>query len=564
MKNSTQCNNDTIEDLDPSVVIINGLEQSTPESAVASAEEFISDPIAESNPDFPDLQEGNENWFQRSSITILLPIFYGATSSIMNLYYFVELERRYGVENGILGLMLALSYATRVLFSSLGRAIPKTSAFVGSILTLVGYYMMLLSVHRDMVKDSLQYVHSNDTHSLSLFVLGTTLTQCNEAMYSAMQMFIHLLHGTNVPTASSRLKSNYHTIKVSRVISFLTGGILYHLYSIDGVAALAAIMVILQILNLVAFYVVDIYRIPNYMRPGMQGHEDEQSYKAKFRPSLNVSAVRSRRRIFKTDMSKLHRLLGTYYTVDIPPSILQKIIPICVYGRSISVLCIWSSVAIIMDHDFAFNFIVIGSMMACATLIDWIASIVFLRNDMHLYFKEVFPSPRDLFYSLSGMAFSCVLMVIPLFITFVSGFFLFCIFNAILKIMLLDMQGNGGIVATDGILFTTFRRVSVGISLVCIPMLFELQSSLPMVLGLSYILLILFALILFLYRSNKVDSNSNNEDDSVCQNAMEEIEKHRSIVKKSHMQLNRCNQPEQNLQYDEQLMVASMIRGKDF
>jgi hypothetical protein len=554
MKSSSQCNNDTIED-DPSDVIINVLEQVS-----SAAEEFISDPpIAESNPDFPDLQEGKEeHWFQRFSIIVLLPIFYGTTSSIINLYYFVELERRYSVENGIIGLMLALSYASRVLFSSLGRVIPKTSAFAGSVLTLVGYYMMLLSVHRDMVKDSLQYVHSNGTHSLSLFVLGTTLTQCNEAMCSAMQMFIHLIYGTNVPIASARLKSNYHTIKVSRVISLLTGGILYHLYSIDGVAALAAIMVILQILNLVAFYVVDIYRIPNHMR------QNEQSYTPNFIPSLNISAVRSRRRIFKTDMSKLHRFLGTYYTADIPSSILQKIIPISVYGRTISVICIWSSVAIKMDHDFAFNFIAIGSMMACATLIDWIASIVFLRNDMHLYFKEVFPSPRDLFYSLSGMAFSCALMVIPLFITFVIGFFLFCIFNAILKIMLLDMQGNGGIVATDGILFTTFRRVSVGISLVCIPMLFELQSSLPMVLGLSYVLLTLFALILCLFRSNKVVSNNNNEDDAVCHNAMEEIEKHRSIVKKSRMQLNRCNQPQRNLQYDEQLMVASMIRGKDF
>jgi len=522
-----------------------------------SSDEFINDPIEETK---KDPQGKEDDRFQAFLSTILLPTLFGATSSIITLYYFVELEHRYGVENSTLGIFLALSYVTRVLFSSLGRVIPKTSAFVGSILSLVGYYIILLSVHRDMVKDSLQYIHSNER--LYMFVLGSTLTQCNEAMCSAMQIFIHSLNVTNIPNKGLKLKSNYHASKLSRVASFLIGGILYSLYSIDGIASIGAIMMILQIICLIVLYILDIYRVvPHQMRQDIQGNNDE-SYKPTFLANLNVSAIQSRRRIFKSDMSQLHRLLVKYYLVDIPPSILQQIIPICVYGRSISVLCIWSSVAIKMDHDFSFNYIAIGSIMACATLTDWIASIVFLRNDMHVYFKEVFPSPRDLFYSLTGMAFGCTLMVIPLFITFVSGFFLFCIFNSILKIILLDMQGSGGIIATDGILFTSFRRCSAGISLILIPILFEFHPNLPMILGLSNVLVAFFVLILFLYRSTKTVSNGH--DDCVCQNAMQAIENHRSVVNELQMQVDRSNKPERSLQYDEQLMIASLIRGKDF
>lgn len=527
-------------------------------SDISTAEEFVNDPIAEFKKD----SKGKEDRFQTLSTTISLPMFYGATSSIMTLYYFVELNRRYGVESSNLGLFLALSYATRILFSSLGRVIPKTSAFVGSILTLVGYYIMLLSVHRDMVKDSLQYIHSND--NLHLFVLGSTLTQSNEAMYNAMKIFIHSLNVTNITMISVKLKSNYHVMKISRVISFLTGGILYHIYSIDGVAALGAVMMILQIINLVAFYIVEIYRIPHQMDQSIQGHQQEQPYKPTFKPNFTISALKSRRRIFKSEMSKLHRLLDENYSVDIPSSVLQKITPICAYGRSISVLCIWSSVAIRMNHDFSFNFIAIGSILACTSIADWVTALVFLRNDMHCYFKEVFPSPRDLFYSLIGMTFGCALMVIPLFITFICGFFLFCIFNALLKIILLEMQGNGGIIGTDGILFTTFQRISAGISLIIIPILFEVQSNLPMVLGLSNVLLTLFSLILFLYRSRKVDSNGDNQNESVYQSAITEIQKYRSIVKEGHKQVDSPNTFERDLLYDEQLMISSLIRGKDF
>lgn len=528
-------------------------------SDISTTEEFVNDPIAESIKD----SKGKEDRFQTLSTTISLPMFYGATSSIMTLYYFVELNRRYGVESSNIGLLLALSYATRILFSSLGRVIPKTSAFVGSILTLVGYYSMLLSVHRDMVKDSLQYIHSND--NLHLFVIGSTLTQTNEAMCNAMKIFIHSLNMTNVPMMSVKLKSNYHVMKLSRVISFLTGGILYHMYSIDGVATLGAVMMILQIINLVAFYIVEIYRIPHQMNQSIQGYQQEQQpYKPTFKPNFNISALKSRRRIFKSEMSKLHRLLGENYSVDIPSSVLQKIIPICAYGRSISVLCIWSSVAIRMDHDFSFNFIVIGTILACTSIADWVTSLVFLRNDMHSYFKEAFPSPRDLFYSLIGMTFGCALMVIPLFITFVCGFFTFCIFNALLKIILLEMQGNGGIIGTDGILFTTFQRISAGILLILIPILFEVQSILPVVLGLSNVLLTLFSLILFLYRSRKGVSNGDNQNDSVYQNAITEIQEYRSTVKEGHKQVDPPKSFEYDIQYDEQLMIASLIRGKDF
>ena len=167
---------------------------------------------------------------------------------------------------------------------------------------------------------------------LVIFIVGSILSNTNESM-SAMQLFVRdqLLH--DIKETGEKLKRHYLIAKIARIVSFATGGILYQSYGVEGLAVLGAIMVSLQILCLLLFFILDSFREAIDQTKGLWG---EVKPPKRHTLDCSIRAAIGRRRIFTSSMSKLNRTLSKYYPPNIPANMLRKVLPICAFGRTTS------------------------------------------------------------------------------------------------------------------------------------------------------------------------------------------------------------------------------------
>lgn len=497
-------------------------------------EEFVDNPGMQVNLLMPTCGTSVRQFFAKSA----LPFTYGATSSLTTLFFLYELMNKYRGRNEIIGIYLVGAYLCRVIFNSISRYAPKTFVLIGSISALVGFVAIFISQAPEFMDIDKKVDFDDD--GLALFIAGSILANCNETI-GAMQIFVKDQYSENAKAAGSGLKIHFLMAKLARIGSFLGGGLLYHYYGVHCVAAFGAGMVSLQIVVLVSFLILDNYRIPH--NPLVMN-----AHKPKCRMTCSVRAARGRRRIFKSSLSKLNRTLSKYYPSGMPPSTVRYMVPICIFGRTASSICIWNSSTIIMVHEFEKDFITVGAVFAAAAGFDFLVSLFILKGSQSGEVSQL--SVNHVFICMAGISLGSVVVAVPNFYAFVSGFMVYAICNSMLRIAMIDLQGTSNN-ATEGIMVQLIRRFQTAAALYCIPLLFKMHPRLPLVLALWFALLSSVVLIWVLACCKKSEETIKVDDD---------VEKRKD---KSRSIKRRSSKPERNLIYSERAMLGRLITGKD-
>ena len=476
--------------------------------------------------------------------TSALPFMYGATSSLTTLFFFYELMVRYGRKPEIIGFYLVGAYLCRVVFNSISRYAPKTFVLVGSMMALLGFVAIFVSQSPEFMELNEKMVFEDD--GLILFIVGSVLANCNETI-GAMQMFVRDQNKENMKVMGSQLKMHYFVAKMARVGSFIGGGFLYQIYGVHGVAALGVGLVSLQILCLILFFVLDLFRHnhdPNNNKFG----DEFIDLSPKCRLNCSIAAARGRRRLFKSTMSKLNRSLSKYYPSDIPPSSVRFIVPICVFGRTISSICIWSSSALILVDDFETDFVTVGAIFGSAAAVDFLVSLFALSE---MWNKKKLPTKLGVYICMAGITLSSTATAAPKLYAFIVGFMLYAICNSILRILLTELQGSSNN-ATESFTVQLIRRICTAGALYSLPLLYMLHPRLPLVLALWFALFSSTILAVSL-ACCRTSAEIQKLDNSVNQN----------IARSGSFRARPSRRPERNLLYAEQIMLGRLIKGKD-
>jgi len=468
-----------------------------------------------------------------------LPFMYGATSSLTTIFFFYELMVRYGSRAKIVGAYLVGAYLTRILFNSISRYAPKTFVFIGSLFALLGFAAIFVSQSPEFMdlNDSMEF----EDDGLILFIVGSILANCNETI-GGMQMFVRDQHKDDIKAMGSELKLHFLMAKMARIGSFIGASFLYQSYGVHGVAALGAGLVSLQILFLGAFLVLDLFRL-NY-DPSDKFEDEMIALKPKCRLNCSIRAARGRRRMFKSNMSAMNRTLAKYYPSHIPPSSVRYIVPICIFGRSISSIVIWSSVTIIMVDDFEATFITVGAVLACVATFDFLMSLLVLSwNKM--------ATKESIYICMGGITLSSTAMAAPTLYAFIAGFMLYTLCNSILRILLIELQGSSNN-ANESFTMQLIRRSLTAGALYSLPLLYALHPRLPLILALwsaFFSSTILFMFLICCRKSRDIQKMDNDVE--------------QNIARAEAANIRPSKRPERNLMYVEQVMLSRLIKGKD-
>ena len=512
------------------------------------------------NPD--EFQDNPTDLFDRSSPTCggkarsflavhALSFTYGATSSITTLYFFHELLVRYGIDKRVIGAYLAGAYFSRVVFTSISRYAPKTCILIGSISALIGFVAIFVSQSPQFMglDETVDYFKDD---GLTLFIAGSILANCNETI-GAMQMLVRDQHLDNIKVMGSQLKRHFFMAKLARICSFASGGYIYHTHGVEGLAVLGAGMVSIQIVILVWFLLLDLFRPPD--DPNNAFGDSAVDLKPKCRMSCSIQASRGRRRMFKSAMSKLNRTLCKYYPSLVPPSSVRYIVPLCVFGRTLSSICIWSSSTVIMVDDFEQNFITVGVIFASAAAFDFLISLLELNEEWHQRYKKKLARPNEIFLCMGGITLSSIVVAVPNLYAFVAGFLLYVICNSTLKVALTELQGSSEN-AMESITVQLLRRLCTAATLYSLPLLYSLHPRLPLVMALWFALLSSLVLAVFLTFCRKSSDVETVDDDD----RSKKLQPTDSVRKLNSRPSKR---PERNLLYAERVMLGRLIKGKD-
>jgi len=465
-----------------------------------------------------------------------IPFTYGASSSLTTLYFFLELVTNYGLSSKVIGAYLSAAYFTRVVFTSISRYAPKTFVLLGSVAALVGFGMVFLSQRPE------SFWIMND-EGLTFFILGSIFANSNETI-SATQMLVRDQHLENVKILGSKLKVHFFMSKLARVFTFAVSGFLYQNYGVEGVALYGAGMVCLQILCLIAYFFLDIYRI--HHDPNNAFGEDFIAMKPECRPTFSIRAARGKRRLFKSAMSKLNKTLGKYYPSDVPQNIIRFIIPLGLFGLTLSSMCIWASTALIVVDDFSQGYLVLGTIFAAASALDLITSSFLLSKGWDTKFRKLMPEPYNFFMGLFGITLASALVAVPSFSVFVTGFMLYSIFSSLLSAALTEVQGSSNN-ATEPVTSQVMRRLCTAGSLFALPFLHALHPRLPFILGLWYALISSVTFTVYMW----------------CFPRGDDVELDEAGLQSTATRNRPSRRPERNLVRSERVMLARLMKGKD-
>jgi hypothetical protein len=483
-------------------------------------------------------------------VVYALPFMHGFSSNITTLYLLIELTLGYEINSFIAGTYLVLAYMSRLSFASLSRVAPKSCVFVGSIVSLCGFSLIYLS--QDQIL--LDKLNVKKTHGLTLFIVGSILSNTNETM-SAMQVFVRDQYIHNVQEIGKKLKRHYLMAKLARIVSFGCGGYLYQTYGVGGLAVLGSCMVSLQILCLFIFLVLDNFREAIDPIEG-QWVESKKSKKLVV-VDCSIRAAIGRRRILSSSMSRLNRTIARYYPSSIQANILRTALPICVFGRTISSLVIWNVSALIMEDDFQQSKGMIGAVFAGIMSCDWIVTFLSMTDNWNTVLTIKLSPPKDLYAFMIGITLSLGFMAIPNFITFVVGLASFTIFNSVLRTKLYELQGSNNC-GWESLNFQIIRRFWSAAALFSLPKLDALTHRLPMLLAIWFAL---SATTMLLFFTLCRDPNKNEDDEMNRNNNKSDNDRNNAVVTRKKKRPSK--RPEKNLVYGERIMLSRLIKGKD-
>lgn len=478
-------------------------------------------------------------------VVYALPFMYGASSNITTLYLLVELILRYKINTMLAGTYLALAYLCRVCFSSVSRMAPKACIFMGSVSALIGFLLIFASQNLYV----LTQLGFRD-EGFALFTVGSILANSNETI-SAMQIFVREQFSHDAKEIGQKLKRHYLIAKLARIVSFGGGGVLYHYNGVGDLAALGAFMVSLQIVCLIMFFLLDNFRQSIEQKDGLWG---EVKPPKRCQLEFSIRAVAGRRRMFSSSMSKLNRTIAKYYPSCVPPGIVKVALPLCVFGRSISSMIVWSVSALIMKEDFGKNYIVIGAVFAGIMVCDLLVSAYSLTDRWNRNLNKYFSSPNDFYLFMIGMTLSLGLVAVPHFAAFVIGFMIFVCFNSALRTFLYQLQGSSES-GWENLHFMFIRRFWTAAALFSIPMLDSFHRRLPLVLAIWFTFFTTTILIAFINCYPKEDEDGEMDatrGKNTARGSNSAAPRNRSSRK-----------PERNLVYSEQVMLSRLIKGKD-
>ena len=474
-------------------------------------------------------------------VVYALPFMYGASSNITTLYLLIELMLGYEMSGVVVGTYLTLAYISRVTFASLNRLAPKSCVFFGSVVALMGFALVYASQSTILLN-----AWGMQDGGLTIFIVGSILSNTNESL-SAMQVFVRdqLMH--NIKETGQKLKRHYLIAKIARIVSFGVGGFLYQYYGVVGLAALGALMVSLQILCLIIFFVLDNFR---QVIDQTQSSWGEIAPPQKLAIDCSIRAAIGRRRLFSSSMSKLNRTLSKYYPPNVPSSILRTSLPLCVFGRTISSIIVWNIAALIMEDDFGKDYVVIGGVFAGMMICDFLATSISMTEKWYNFLIEKLRPPIDVYVFMSGLTISLGLIAVPNFIAFVVGLAIFVFFNSALRTMLYGLQGSSSC-GWETFHYQIIRRFFTAVALFCLPMINNLHRKLPLVLAIWIALCTTTVLVVFTQCHRFV------QDD--------DIEKNKKVSTDSfyNARTRPSRRPEKNLVYSERIMLSRLIKGKD-
>ena len=477
----------------------------------------------------------------------VIPFTYGATSSLTTLFLFFELVIRYEHKAEIAGLYLMGSYFCRVLFNSISRYAPKSFIFLGSVLAFIGFVAIFISQTPEFLNlnNSLDF----EDDGLALFLVGSILTSSNENV-GAIQMLVREQHLYDIKMMGSQLRTNFFMAKLARVCSFIGAGFLYHYFGAHGVAALGAGLVSLQLMILIIFFILDVFRVPNVVENKSRDQfVGNLPSKPSFSMNCSIRAARGRRRLFKSAMSHMNRTLAKYYPSELPPSDVRYIIPICAAARNISSTIIWVSAPVILANDFKANFISVGAILAIGSAFDFLTAVV--ATTTYWGMKKKDKTQLVIYVCMGGITFSSALTIAPNFYSFCCGFFFYSIFNSLLRFALAEIQG-ASINITESFAAQITRRTCLAGSLYCLPILYNIHPRLPTVVS-AWFALLLSIILAFVLLCCKKSSEIKKLDD--------DVERRASRLDSKRMRMSK--RPERNLTYSQQLMLSRLIKGKD-
>lgn len=480
-------------------------------------------------------------------VVYALPFMYGASSNITTLYLLIELTTRYEINSWIAGVFIALAYVSRLVFASTNRIAPKSSVFFGSLVALVGFGLLFLSQDIDLLK----LLHFDESYSLTLFIVGSILSNTNESM-SAMQIFVRDQLFYNIKETGQKLKRHYQMAKIARVASFGGGGVLYQSYGIKGLAVLGAIMISVQIICLIIFFILDGFREMIDQSEGLWG---EVKPPKRFSMNCSIRAALGRRRLLTSSMSKLNRTLARYYPPAVPDKILRTILPVCVFGRTIASIIIWNVSALIMEDDFGKDYIVIGAVFSGMMLCDIIVSTISLTGNWHTILTIKLPPPTDVYVLMVGVTLSLGLVATPNFIAFVIGLATFVCFNSALRTILSELQGSSSC-GWESFQFQLIRRFWTAAALISIPILDNVNHRLPLVLAIWFAFLSTTVLVVVTQCHRRPDASASQEEENGDKKLKDSF-----YVSRNNNRPSR--RPEKNLNYAERIMLSRLIKGKD-
>jgi hypothetical protein len=480
-----------------------------------------------------------------------IPFAYGASTSLMYIFFLIELMEQFHVSPITAGLFLAATYGCRVIFTSLTRWAPKCFILIGTLASITGHFLIYQSQPPPSLpsQESLlqQKTTLHDNKDFTLFIVGSLLIHCNEC-FGALQIFVRDVHPKKLKRIGKSLVHHLYSMKIARFGSFIVAMFLYQYNDVRKLMIYGGSMVTLQLLLLLCYYVLDIFR--DRFGPLVSYHREHVPCGL----DCSIYATLGRRRLFMTDMSKINRSLAKNYPCDLPQSICVFTVPLLLFAKTTSTICIWGIAAHVMDYDFELNELLLCGILAAAAFTSLFTSFVTMSTIGNKYFKQTLPPPMNIYLTVSGLTISSVVVAIPNFTAFVVGLMLHTVFNSMLSILLGEIQGSSSN-PWEVRSFQTFRRIVTAATVFALPTLYHINHWFPFILGMWAP----FLSTIILFVRIHIAAGEAPEDDTFDAITLRKRRESVDITSKKE----NSKRSERNLSYGEQIMLGKLIRGKE-
>jgi len=364
------------------------------------------------------------DFLRKFLILFLQPFCQGVTTRLPFIYYVIHLDAHFGKQIidtfgskwFPIGCFVAAFQACRVITNVVTLYLPRFSHLTGSLAGLAGFAVVLGNDSKD---------------NLAIFVTGTVMVGLSET-YSSMQGYCKAEYTTDLALLQHKLKLQYSALMAGVVFGFLTGGFIYQAYKIDGVAIFGSIVMSIQVLSTITYFLLIAWKARVAKRKVVE-------LKAVSTYDQASAEVVSK---FRADAFKARKLTDEFSEGKARANSIAYLIAFTMGFEALTIGYNLSIGPIFLLTEFNQDVSIIGILFAAGASCGTISAVsATLTTPGKWFFNKHLPTPLNIYVALGGIGCSVLLAATPILEMHVLGLLLLMAFNDLAATWLIEVQG---------------------------------------------------------------------------------------------------------------------------